>query len=107
MKITIRNKKTFKTKNRKNKEIPISNELYNILQEYLKYRYKAKEGDPGNILPYINPEDYLFVVADEPYNNQVKYHGNKYTKDSISQHFRRVRNRANLPAKYHFHCLRH
>ena len=87
--LNIRNKPNFKTKTGKIRNIPISDELYSILQSML--------GNDNNIINLFDPERYLFQNKEN-----VKFH-----KDYISKSFKKILRKLNLPEKYHFHCLRH
>lgn len=89
--ITIRNKANFKTKTGKIRDIPISDNLFNLLNEIVNVRSN------GNILNFYNPDQYLFT-------NSQKY---KFTKDYITHYFKKVLRKLNFDEKYHFHCLRH
>lgn len=89
--IIIRNKANFKTKTGKIRNIPISEELFNIL-----LKMKRSDGD-STIIRLYSEDDYIF--------------GNKcnkvYSKSYISRKFKTYTRKANLPDKFHFHCLRH
>lgn len=89
--LTIRNKDNFLTKRGKNRQIPVSDNLRNLLNEILN-------PDPDkNILNFVEPEKYLFT-------NEK---GIRYNKDYVSKKFKAVLRSLNFPEKFHFHCLRH
>jgi len=79
--ITIRNKADFKTKSGKIRVIPFSEGSERIVSPF-----KGKSGD-----------GYLFSFKG-PY---------RLNKDYVSQKFKKYLRAANLPEKFHFHCLRH
>lgn len=79
--ITIRNKADFKTKTGKIRQIPISEGIQRIL-----WALKCHPGDY-----------YIFTL-----NGPVRLN-----KDYVSQKFKKFLREANLPEKFHFHCLRH
>ena len=87
--LRIINKTDFVTKTKSSRNIPISNELYSLLQSILKIE--------NNVIDFYNPDEYLF-------NNK---HNIKFNKGYISKSFKKVLRDLNLPEKYHFHCLRH
>ncbi len=79
--ITIRNKADFKTKTGKIRQIPISEGIQSILWALKCY-----------------PEEYYLFSFKGPY---------RLNKDYVSQKFKKYLRQANLPEKFHFHCLRH
>ncbi len=79
----------FKTKTGRNRQIPISDSLYNPLQRLLKH--------DSNVYCLSEPDRYLFT------NRK----GFKFQKDYISKQFKNHLRACNLPEKFHFHCLRH
>jgi integrase/recombinase XerD len=79
--LTIRNKADFKTKTGKIRLIPFSEGSERIVNPY-----KGKSGDR-----------YLFSF-------KGTY---RLNKDYVSQKFKKYLRAANLPEKFHFHCLRH
>jgi len=79
--ITIRNKADYKTKSGKIRVIPFSEGSERIVSPF-----KGKSGDR-----------YLFSFKG-PY---------RLNKDYVSQKFKKYLRAANLPEKFHFHCLRH
>lgn len=87
----IRNKENFETKRGKNREIPISENLSEILSDLLNDKSDEK------IIQLYNPDKYIFV-------NEK---GFKYNKDYVSKKFKKVLRLLNFPEKFHFHCLRH
>jgi site-specific recombinase XerD len=89
--LTIRNKENFKTKTGKIRYIPISDSLFNLLNDILQQ-------NPGeNVLSYFNPEQYIFRNI----NNF------KYNKNYVSKYFKDVLRKLNFDNKFHFHCIRH
>jgi len=87
--ITIRNKANFKTKTGKNRQIPISENLFNLLKSLLT--------NGNNIVNFINPEKYIFSNGK----------GAKYCNFYVTKYFKSVLRRLNFAEKFHFHCLRH
>jgi integrase/recombinase XerD len=87
----IRNKVEtgFRTKSGRNRQIPISDSLFNLLQPLLK--------SDSNVYSISEPDRYLFT------NRK----GFKFQKDYISKQFKNHLRACNLPEKFHFHCLRH
>lgn len=79
--IIIRNKADFKTKTGKIRLIPITEGLESLLEPFLAH--------PGH---------YYFFSFDGP---------TRLNKDFVSQKFKKYLRKAELPEKYHFHCLRH
>jgi len=79
--IAILNKTDFKTKTGKLRYIPICEPLFDLLLPY---------GD-------CEKENYLFSF------DGVK----RLNKEFVSQKFKKYLRKAQLPEKYHFHCLRH
>jgi integrase/recombinase XerD len=79
--LTIRNKADFKTKTGKIRQIPISEAIQRIL-----WALKC------------NPEDYYLFSFNGP---------TRLNRDYVSQKFKKYLRQANLPEKFHFHCLRH
>lgn len=82
--ITIRNKVGFTTKTKKFRVIPMSAKLEEILRRKLAERV-------------LSQWQYVFG----------KENGYKYDTCYVSRKFKKYLNRANLPSKFHFHCLRH
>lgn len=78
--IEIRNKYEFKTKSKRNRKIPLNQTALDIA-----------ENCPGN------PDDYMF-------KNSCK---RKFSKDHLTRMFKKYLRKAELPEKFHFHCLRH
>ena len=89
--LTIKNKNDFKTKSGKNRTIPISDNLFNLLKTILKL------STSNNIIPLNTPDDYIF-------KNRWNY---KYNRSTIAENFKRYIRKANLNERFHFHCLRH
>lgn len=89
--LTIRNKPNFKTKTGKIRQIPISDNLYNLLSDIININAGEKT------LNFINPERYIF-------ENPNKY---KFCKNYVSKYFKKILRSLNFNEKYHFHCLRH
>lgn len=83
--LVIRNKENFKTKSRKNRTIPISQKLLEVLEGILF---------AGNILPL--PDAYLFSRDSKP-----------FTIDYVSKQFKKALRSGNFDERFHFHCLRH
>lgn len=86
--LTIENKADFKTKSRKNRRIPISKKLAELLEGIFK--------QDGNIFTLFNPDSYLFARD-----------GKRFTIDYISKQFKKALRAGNFPDRFHFHCLRH
>lgn len=89
--LSIRNKENFKTKTGKIRQIPISDNLLNLLNEILE------QVPSKNILTIYEPTSYIFQ------NSKKK----RFIVSFISMKFKNVLRKLNLPEKYHFHCLRH
>ena len=87
--LRIRNKPNFKTKTGRIRNIPISNDLYYLIESIIK------TGE--NVITLYSDEDYLL-------RNKRNV---KFNKDYISRSFKKVLRKLNMPEKYHFHCLRH
>ena len=87
--LRIRNKPNFKTKTGKIRNIPISDELNNLLKSILNTE--------NNIINLYEPERYLFLTK------RIAQH----RKDCVTMSFKKVLRKLNLPEKFHFHCLRH
>ena len=83
--ITIRNTSSFKTKNKKDRVIPVNDELMILLKRRLSE------------LKFVRLDDYIFS----------KHPGVKYTVDYISKKFKKVVRAAKLNDDIHFHTLRH
>ncbi len=81
--ILVRNSETFTTKSRKNRAVPISDELFEMFMQ-------RKE----NIR---NESDFVFH---DPKGSQLK-------EKTVSQKFKKYVRRAKLNDKLHFHSLRH
>ena len=88
---TIRNKPNFRTKTGKIRQIPISDNLYNLLSNIVNINAGK------NTLNFIYPERYIF-------ENPNNY---KYSKNYVSKYFKDILRSLNFNEKYHFHCLRH
>jgi integrase/recombinase XerD len=86
--ISIINKEDFKTKSRKIRYIPISEKLAGLLHNILK--------NERNIYTLFNPDMYFF-----------NKNGIKFDKNYVSKQFKKYLRLADLPEKFHFHCLRH
>ena len=89
--LNISNKDNFNTKSGKQRHIPISDELFRILNEILQQ--KPNE----NILSFYNPDNYIFSIR----------YGTRLRIDYVSKAFKRILRHCNFPERYHFHCLRH
>ncbi len=89
--INILNKEDFKTKTGKQRQIPISDELFKLLNEMLG------QNSNDNILSLFNPDKYIFSLR----------YGTRMRIDYVSKEFKKILRKCNLPEKYHFHCLRH
>ena len=87
--LRIRNKPNFKTKTGRIRNIPISNDLYSLIESIIK--------TDDNIIALYTDDDYLF-------RNKRNV---KFNKDYISRSFKKVLRKLNMAEKYHFHCLRH
>lgn len=89
--LNIANKDNFQTKSGKQRLIPISDELFKLLNEMLEQK-------PGeNILSFYNPDYYIFSIR----------YGKRVLKEYVSKAFKKILRRCNFPDRYHFHCLRH
>jgi len=88
--LTIRNKPTFRTKNGKIRQIPISDRLYELLDTL---HYKDLQ---TNIVAMNLPESYVF-------NNN----GFRYNQEYITRSFKKYLRKAGVDEKFHFHCTRH
>lgn len=86
--INVTNKCDFTTKSKKNRIIPINNEIQNVINRILG-------NTDSTIINLHNPEEYLF-------NNN----GCKYNRKNISNKFKGVIYRLNLDKRYHWHNLR-
>jgi len=86
--INIINKENFLTKTRKERSIPCSKYLFNILNELAKVT--------DGILLFRHPDDYIF-----------NRNGIQFKADYISKQFKKAIRQANLEEKFHFHVLRH
>lgn len=87
--LTVKNKEDFKTKSRKDREIPISDNLLELIKEILKF--------DGKSIIDLNKDRYLF-----------SYDWNKkYTRCYVSSKFKKELLRLGFDSKYHFHSLRH
>jgi integrase len=89
--IYIRNKEGFKTKTRKERKIPISKDLLELLKNM------RGANDEGNVLQYYKPEDYLFPKKD----------GTKYSTSHFSKLFKKQVLKAGLDKRLHYHDMRH
>jgi integrase/recombinase XerD len=90
MLITIRNKSNFKTKSGKNRIIPISNAMLQLLN--------SMRNQQSNIIPINNSQNYLF--------NTPNYK-TKYSRYTITEKFKDCLRMLKFDEKYHFHSLRH
>lgn len=89
--INIFNKDNFKTKSGKLRQIPITDELYIILNEMLGQ--KPNE----NIISMFNPEHYIFSIR----------YGTRLHIEYVSKEFKKILRKCNMPEKFHLHCTRH
>ncbi len=85
--IYIRNKTNFKTKSGRNRVLPVSDNLYSLLNPLVL----AKQMQAGE------SEQYLFTNALDI----------RYNKDYVSKQFKKYLREAGLSEKFHFHVLRH
>jgi len=88
--LSITNKENFRTKSGKQRQIPISDNLFKLLNEMLE----QKPND--NILSLYNPESYIF-----------SRNGFKLSANFVSKAFKKVLRKLNMNERFHFHCLRH
>lgn len=88
--IKIRNKEGFKTKNGRNREIPISDKLEGLLNRL------TVNTSSNNIISFNSQDAYLFTKG-----------GFKFSAEYVSKAFKKSLRLAGLPEKFHFHCLRH
>jgi len=79
--IEIRNKEKFTTKTGKNRKIPISVKLIEVISQ-------MEEG---------KPDEFIFLQK----------HGKKFSKDRATRFTKRYLRKAKLPEYLTFHCLRH
>jgi len=89
--INILNKQDFKTKTGKQRQIPVSDEIFKLLNEMLDHNSN------GNILNMYDPEKYIF---------SFKF-GLRMRIDYVSKQFKKVLRKLNMNEQFHFHCLRH
>jgi len=89
--INIFNKEDFRTKTGKQRQIPVSDELFQLLSELLNHNTEK------NILTLFNPDKYIFSLR----------YGTKMRIDYVSKEFKKVLRKIKLSEKFHFHCLRH
>lgn len=87
--LAIKNKPDFKIKTGKIRYIPIS--------DYLNELLKSIISRSGNVIELSEPERYLFTNP-----KGLRLNGNY-----VSKKFKEFLRQAQLPEKYHFHCLRH
>lgn len=88
--ISIKNKDNFRTKSGKNRQIPLFNSLFDLLNS-IKQQH-------NNIIQLYNPNGYVFI------SSKFK---TQYSRHTIAEKFKEYLRKLNLPEKYHFHCLRH
>lgn len=88
--INVLNKKDFMTKSKQNRAIPLNSEIKEVLNSILYQKNKK-------IIPYINPETYLFR-----YPNSEK----KLNRNYVSCKFKKLIKKLKLNPQYHWHCLR-
>ncbi len=89
--LIVCNKEGFKTKNRKNRKIPISEKLVVLLN-------KIQKKDSGsNIINLYDGSGYIFK----------KDNGEKYNGGYVSHCFKKYVVKAGLNEELHFHSLRH
>ncbi len=87
--ITIKNKETFSTKTRKDREIGLTSAILNLLND--------SQNINGNIIEIKN--GYLYVFGNT--------NGFRYSSSYISKQFKRYVRKTNLNDKICFHSLRH
>jgi site-specific recombinase XerD len=87
--IHIRNKEDFRTKTGKSRLIPFGGKLYSVISKMLQI--------DNNVIKFHSPDAYLFS---KPFNG-------KYSDSYTTHRFKHYIRKADLPEKYHFHCLRH
>lgn len=88
--INIRNKENFRTKSGKNRQIPLTNSLLQILNPL--------KDTQNNVVQIYNTTGYVFI------SGKFK---TKYSRLTITEKFKEYIRELDLPEKYHFHCLRH
>ena len=88
--VIIRNKPNFQTKTGKMRHVPMSQKLCELLNS-------LQGSKDTNIINFRTPEKLVFGNPE----------GKSYSKSYISRSFTKYLKKANLPAKFHFHCLRH
>ena len=79
--LTIKNKKQFNTKSKRNRKIPLNDKAFKILKRRNKY----------------NESEYIF-------KNTCS---RQFSRDHLTRLFKKYVREADLPDKFHFHCLRH
>lgn len=84
--IFIKNKSTFETKTKKNREIAITNSIRDVLLE-----------SNFNVVSFRNPNHYIFGNKN----------GFRFTPNYISHKFKKYVRKAGLDPKICAHCLRH
>jgi len=89
--LTIRNKENFRTKTGKQRVIPLSNGLNELLRE-MNFR-----NDYGNIHQINEASHYIFSLR----------YGARMRIDYVSKEFKKILRKLRFPEKFHFHCLRH
>ncbi|MCX6159536.1 MAG: site-specific integrase [Ignavibacteriae bacterium] len=88
--VKIRNKPNFQTKTGKIRYVPMSINLFELLN--------SLQGNKDyNIIDFRTPEKLVFGNPE----------GKSYSKSYISRNFTKYLKKAHLPNKFHFHCLRH
>jgi len=85
--LIIRNKEGFYTKSGKNRKIPLTNNILEIITELKEIKDKIVRIE----------NDYLFI----------KENGNNYNRTNLSMEFKSYIRKIGLSEKYNFHCLRH
>lgn len=89
--ILIRNKDNWTTKTKHERDIPISNDLKEILNMI------RNSNEHKNVFKFCKPTDYLFL----------KKNGSRYTRSHLSRLFKKFVRKAGLDEKFHLKCLRH
>lgn len=88
--LSVSNKETFKTKTGRQRQIPTSENLINLIKA-------IKNHKSDKILPFYAPEHYLFSIRG----------GFKLSPNFVSKAFKKVLRKLSMSEKFHFHCLRH
>ncbi len=89
--LSIRNKENFRTKTGKQRQIPLSNGLVELLNEMNAL------SSGRNVHSLSDQSQYIFSLR----------YGARMRIDYVSKEFKKILRSLNFPEKFHFHCLRH